>query len=249
MCNVEKAKQGFEKSFSENDFYNRQTKDDEHLESILNALKIKNGDRILDFGTGSGYLAFAIAEKEPKCSVVGLDIVSETLKRNRLFALEQWINNLEFMDYDGMALLFEDNIFDWVITRYALHHVPDIQYTFNEISRVLKVGGCFFLADPTPNCVDVGRFVDSYMQLQDDGHNKFYTLDEFSQNAANSNMVRKNSFLTTIRFPCKMNEAYVELIKNADVAIKQAYGIEIIQDECFIVEDVLNIAFQKHNVT
>jgi len=247
MDNIEKAKQGFEKSFFEKGFYDRQTQDDEHLGTILNTLEIKNGDKILDFGTGTGYLAFAIAKKYPKCTVVGLDIVSETLKRNRHFALEQGTNNLEFVDFDGMILPFEDNIFDWVVTRYVLHHVPDIQYTFNEVSRILKPDGCFFLSDPTPSHLDTDRFVDSYMQLRDDGHNKFYTLDEFSACAANSRMKRKKIYLTTIRFPRKMDETYVELISKTDTVIKQAYRIEIIEDECFILEDVLNTVFQKQS--
>jgi len=245
MGNIEKARQGFEESFSENDFYNRQTQDDKHLESILNTLEIKNGDKILDFGTGTGFLAFTLAKKYSKCSVVGLDIVSETLKRNRLSALEQGVDNLEFIDFDGMTLPFENYVFDWVITRYVLHHVPDIQYTFNEVSRILKPDGYFFLSDPTPNNLDANRFVDSYMQLRDDGHNKFYTLSEFSEYAVNSKMKRKESYLTTIRFPRKINESYVNLINETDALIKQAYGIEIIEDECFIVEEVLNILFQK----
>jgi ubiquinone/menaquinone biosynthesis C-methylase UbiE len=243
--NIEKSKQGFEKSFSEKNFYDRQTKDDKHLETILNTLEIKSGDRILDFGTGSGYLAFAIAKKHPLCSVIGLDIVSETLKRNRLYASENEIDNLEFCDYDGVKFPFDNKIFDWVITRYAIHHVPNLQGTFDEISRVLKFGGVFFLSDPAPNQLDTDRFVDSFMQLQDDGHNKFYTLDEFSKCAVNSNMNLQKSFLTTVRFPRKIDKTYIDLLDKTDVAIKQAYEIEVIENECFIVEDVLNISFQK----
>ena len=245
MNNIEKAKRGFEKSFSETKFYDRQTKDDRHLETIMNTLEIKSGDRILDFGTGSGYLAFAISKKYPLCSVVGVDIVSEALKANRIFALEQGLGNLEFMDYDGMVLPFESNAFDWVVTRYVLHHVPDIQYTFDEISRVLKPNGTFFLSDPTPNRLDTGRFVDSYMQLQDDGHNKFYTLDEFSEYATVSNMNRKIFYLTSVRFPRKANKTYVDLLNKSDVVVKNAYEIEVVGDECFITEDVLNILFQR----
>lgn len=246
--NIEKAKQGFEKSFAEKNFYDKQTKDDKHLQSILNSLKIKDGDKILDFGTGSGYLAFAIAKKHPKCSVTGLDIVSKTLEQNKVSVLEQEIHNLDFTDYNGTDLPFKDSTFDCIVTRYVLHHVPDIQYTFNEISRVLKPGGCFFLSDPTPNELDTCRFVDSYMQLQNDGHIKFYTLNEFSDCAANSGMDEESSFLTTIRFPRKINEKYVKLINKTDDIIKQVYKIETIGDECFIVEDVLNITFRKWEV-
>jgi ubiquinone/menaquinone biosynthesis C-methylase UbiE len=245
LNNIEKAKQGFEKSFAERNFYDRQTKDDKHLDTILNALEIKKGDRILDFGTGSGYLAFAISKKYSECSIVGLDIVSGALKRNRIFASEQGIENLEFVEYDGIMLPFENHVFDWVITRYALHHVPDIQYTFDEISRVLKSGGTFFVSDPTPNQLDTGKFVDSFMQLQDDGHNRFYTLDEFSECAIVSKMKLEKYYLTVVRFPRKADETYVDLLNKTDVNIKNAYGIEIVGDECFIVEDVLNMVFKK----
>jgi len=245
MDNIKKAKQEFEKSFSEKEFYERQTQDDEHLESIVNSLEIKNGDRILDFGTGNGYLSFAIAKKYPESTVLGLDIVSKTLKQNRLYALEKEIINIEFSDYNGISLPFENDVFDRIVTRYVLHHVPDIQYTFNEISRVLKPGGLFLLSDPIPNCLDADRFVDSYMQLKDDGHNKFYTLDEFTEFATVSGMEQKNFYVTSIRFPRKMNESYVDLLQKTDNNIKKLYKIEIIDDECFIVEDILNVLFQK----
>lgn len=245
MDNIEKARQSFETSFSEAKLYNRQTQDTEHLNRILSALAIQEGDKILDLGTGSGYLAFAIAQQHPKAAVVGLDIVSKTLDQNKTLALKQGISNLEFMDYDGMTFPFRNNTFDWIVTRYALHHFPNIQYSFHEIARVLKRNGSLFVSDPTPNNTDSNRFVDSYMQLKDDGHNKFYTLDEFSEYASNSGMELKSSFLTTIRFPRKMGSTYTDLLQNTDDAIKQAYKIEVIGDECYISEDIINMVFQK----
>ena len=59
------TKQAFENSFSSGDFYNKQTQDEQHLKLILEFLPIKYGMKILDLGTGSGYLAFFIAEKYP----------------------------------------------------------------------------------------------------------------------------------------------------------------------------------------
>lgn len=245
MNNIAKAKKGFETSFFEAEFYNRQTQDDEHLNSILKLLTVQDDDKILDLGTGSGYLAFTIAKRHSKTAVVGLDIVSKTLEQNKVLASEQGISNLEFIDYDGMTFPYSNNTFDWIVTRYALHHFPKIQYTFNEIARVLKPNGFLFISDPTPNNADVNRFVDSYMQLKDDGHSKFYTLAEFSGFANNSGIKLKTSFLTLIRFARKMESSYSDLLRKTDDAIKQAYKIEIIGDECYISEDVLNIIFQK----
>ena len=63
----------------------------------------------------------------------------------------------------------------------ALHHFPDIEKTFAEIGRVLKKGGILFVSDPTPNVIDIIRFVDTFMQMKDDGHVKFYLKTEFME--------------------------------------------------------------------
>ena len=49
---INDTRKGFEASFATGDFYNRQTQDTEHLDKILGFLKISDGMRILDLGTG-----------------------------------------------------------------------------------------------------------------------------------------------------------------------------------------------------
>lgn len=213
MDNIERARQGFEAGFFEAELYNRQTQDTEHMNCILDVLTIQEGDKILDLGTGSGYLTFAIAKKHPKATVFGLDIVSKTLERNRGLALKQEITNLKFIDYDGMTFPFGNNTFNWIVTRYALHHFPQIQYSFNEMARILKTNGSLFISDPTPNNIDTNRFVDSYMQLKNDGHNKFYTLAEFMELANSFDMELTTSYVTSIRFPRKMENSYSDLLR------------------------------------
>lgn len=115
---------------------------------------------ILDLGVGSGYLYFPIAKRNPACEIVGLDIVANTLKANREKAQNEDINSLSFVCYDGIDFSFEAGRFDMVITRYSLHHFPDIDYSISEVARVLKGGGVFFISDPCPNDCDKDRFVD-----------------------------------------------------------------------------------------
>lgn len=55
------TKNGFENSFSSGVFYDKQTRDVQHLKKILEFLPLKSYMKILDLGTGSGYLAFPIA--------------------------------------------------------------------------------------------------------------------------------------------------------------------------------------------
>ncbi|MDE5854600.1 MAG: class I SAM-dependent methyltransferase, partial [Ruminococcus sp.] len=161
---IDKTKKWFDDFFSNRDEYNSQTQDEKHLEAIIHTLGICNSEcRVLDIGTGTGYLSFEIAKKYKNANVTGLDIVEETLKINRDRTIEQKIQNLDFISYDGSKFPFADGLFDIIVTRYALHHFPDIKNSFSEIARVLKKGGKLLIADPIPAENDNVRFVDKYM--------------------------------------------------------------------------------------
>lgn len=251
MTNIESSimatKQGFERSFSSGSFYNKQTQDEHHLKKILGFLPIKADMKILDLGTGSGYLSFSIARKHPDISIIGLDIVEKALEVNRFKAKEENIRNISFITYDGIDFPSSDREFDMVISRYALHHFPDIQKSISEVSRVLKQGGFLFISDPTPNANDTSRFVDGYMQLKKDGHIKFYTKDEWLQICGKYGLQFKKSFDSTIRFPRKKDTAYGfdELLKEHDKEIVEGYELEVVGNEIYITEQVNNMLFCK----
>lgn len=197
------VKQGFEESFAQGDFYNKQTQDEQHLKTILEFLPIKSGMKIMDLGIGSGYLAFPVAKKYPDALITGLDIVEKALAVNRMKAEDEGIRNISFVTYDGINFPFDDDEFDMIISRYALHHFPDIQNSILEISRVIKSGGFFFVSDPAPKDNDTSRFVDEYMQLKKDGHIKFYTKIEWKKMCEKAGFVLTKSFESSIRFPKK----------------------------------------------
>lgn len=241
------TKQGFENSFFSGDFYNKQTQDEHHLKNILDFLPLKTDMKILDLGAGSGYLSFPIAKKNPTISIIGLDIVEKALESNRTKAREENIRNISFVSYNGIDFPFADNEFDMVISRYALHHFPDIHKSISEVSRVIKQGGFFFISDPTPNVNDTSRFVDEYMQLKKDGHIKFYTKDELLQICGKYGLQFKKYFDSAIRFPRKKDTAYRidELLKKHDKKIVEGYELEIAKDEIYVTEQVNNILFYK----
>jgi ubiquinone/menaquinone biosynthesis C-methylase UbiE len=242
---VRKASSGFENSFYEGDYYNRQTQDDEHLALILNSIDKRSNCSILDLGTGSGYLAFPLAETRPGCRVTGIDITPETIARNSKSAKDQNLDNLRFVTYDGLALPFDDDSFDIVVTRYVLHHFPDISFSFTELSRIIRPDGQLFISDPTPDPSDIERFVDKYMQMRDDGHVKFYSEADFRNLGEETGFRLERNSPTAIRFPRKNAERYKALLDSTSNTLLDTYEIEIVEDEIFITETVNNISFRR----
>ena len=239
------AKRMFEEALAERSFYDRQTADDAHLQAILRFVPVDPGMRILDLGTGNGYLAFAFAAEYPGADVTGLDIAENALERNRQRAQQNHADNLHFAAYDGRRFPFSDGAFDLVVSRYALHHFPEIRQSLSEISRVLTQGGKFFLSDPAPHNSDLSGFADEYMQVKPDGHIRFYSRREWETMCRQQGFSLLAAFSGSIRFPRKNEPAYQEIIRRHGRAVADAYEITVAGDEIYITEQVNNLLFQK----
>ncbi|MGN0797524.1 MAG: class I SAM-dependent methyltransferase [Christensenellales bacterium] len=246
---LQATKEGFEKSFAEGKLYDRQTQDARHLSQIIDSLQLSPNAKVLDLGTGTGYVALAIARQYPEVQVVGLDIVNNTLAKNIERAKQEGLSNVVFLSYDGENFPFQADNFDVVVTRYALHHFPDIYAAFREISRVLKLGGQLFIADPTPNDLDITRFVDDYMKMRDDGHIKYYTLSDWQSLGQSVGLDMVDCFETSITFPrLKSTAIGFEAIKERHgQKVVDSYDVHTSDDGqyIFITERVLNVIFTK----
>ena len=246
---IQAARSSFEASFSEGSFYNRQTQDQAHLDAILAVLPLRSGMQVLDLGTGSGYLAFALSAQHPELTVTGLDIAEKTLEQNRIRAEAEHLHNLSFVPGNGITLPFPDAAFDLVITRYALHHFPDIRSSIAQVRRILKPGGAFFLSDPAPNPHDEDGFADAYMRLKPDGHIRFYTAEEWHAICGENGLLLQKSFESRIRFPRKKAQMHGldTLLKQFDRQVIAGYGLEISETEIWITERVSNLLFRAEN--
>jgi SAM-dependent methyltransferase len=80
--------------------------------------------RILDVGTGDGFVASRIAARRPDVEILGVDVLARPT------------SYIPVTQFDGMHLPFADRSFDAVMFVDVLHHVDDPRRLLAEAARV-----------------------------------------------------------------------------------------------------------------
>ena len=109
---------------------------------------INEGESILDIGCGAGVdTILAAMMTGPSGKVVGIDLVSEMLKRAEVNLALTDLNNVTFREASAEDLPFQDENFEVVISNGVFNLVPDKSEALSEVFRVLKPGGRLMIAD------------------------------------------------------------------------------------------------------
>jgi len=124
---------------------------------LLDQLKLRGNERILDIGCGRGAVLLTAAQCLTTGRAVGIDLwrrgdqsgnSSEATLRNAV--AEGVADRIELRTADMTALPFEDNSFDVVLSNIAIHNVKNRnsrQKAIEQAVRVLRPGGRLLIAD------------------------------------------------------------------------------------------------------
>jgi len=109
---------------------------------------LKEGERVLDLGSGSGMDSFIAALKVGKAGkVFGVDMTDEQLEKAERLRKESGFDNISFHKSYIENLPFDNNSMDVVISNGVINLCSTKEKVFAEVARVLKPGGRMVIAD------------------------------------------------------------------------------------------------------
>jgi phosphatidylethanolamine/phosphatidyl-N-methylethanolamine N-methyltransferase len=113
--------------------------------AVLETLKLKPGDRVLEVGVGTG-ISLPLYPRDVR--ITGIDVSSEMLERARARVARAGLQNVDaLLEMDAEEMTFPDASFDKVVAMYVVSVVPHPAKLLEELHRVCKPDGEVFIVN------------------------------------------------------------------------------------------------------
>jgi SAM-dependent methyltransferase len=99
---------------------------------------VRDGEAVLDIGSGTGALTSAVAAIAPSSRIVGID---RAVPYVALARSQHGSARIDFEVGDAQQLRFENGLFDRTLSLLAVNFIPDARKALGEMKRVTKSRG------------------------------------------------------------------------------------------------------------
>ena len=115
------------------------------VENINKIIKLKDNAKILDYGCGTGLVAFSLSNETNL--VVGMDNSSGMVEQFNKKANELNYSNIKALKHDIDEEDLKENEFDLIITSMSLHHIKNANIFIKKAYEALKKDGFLCIND------------------------------------------------------------------------------------------------------
>ena len=114
----------------------------------LENFELENGETLIDLGCGTGKDLFLTRIKYPDSGTLyGLDRLDEMILKAEKTRDMKKFKNIEFRQGTLTSMPFEPESMDKAISNCVINLEPEKQFVYNELYRILKKGGRFYISD------------------------------------------------------------------------------------------------------
>lgn len=115
---------------------------------IIEGLSLKNGEKIIDLGCGTGYYLFLLSNLPIKLNLTGFDNDQRAMAEAKVSFEDK---NINFILGDLHKMPFKENSFDKAVMSEVLEHVENDEQVLKETFRILKPNGVLVISAPSIN--------------------------------------------------------------------------------------------------
>ncbi len=143
---------------------------------VINQMNLKENNRVLDVGCGTGLAITKISTLLPKGKVCGIDISRGMVEKSKQKVMDK--ANIELKVADAERIPYPSDYFDYVFSTHSFHHYSEPVAALNEMKRVLKQGRPLLIAESCRNASIGARLFDYYHRFFEKGHIMYYSEEE-----------------------------------------------------------------------
>jgi ubiquinone/menaquinone biosynthesis C-methylase UbiE len=115
--------------------------------AVVELLRLGGDETVVDYGAGTGIYTVAVAEAVPDGRVIAVEALPRLAEMLRAKLTPELEERLQIVETDANTVPAPDGVADRVVMVDVLHHLYDQPGALTEVTRLLRPGGLFVVAD------------------------------------------------------------------------------------------------------